>query len=154
FREDTFDFFHGLEVIVGENARACGKRAKANDAATVYQVLIREHVVRAGLDVQTGRHAVGKIGEESPVLRVQNASPDFRPMRVRINEAGSDRFSTDVKNLRASRSAASGAHTLDAIVFDDDVCVFQDFIAFHRDDSRAAQNYRSLWGLTGNFEVH
>src|SRR5262249_9220943 len=67
---------------------------------------------------------------------------------------GGDGFTFDVENFCAWRNAAAGSHALDPVVFDDDVGVLQDFIAFHRDHRRAAQNDRALGSFTRQFQIN
>ena len=66
------------------------ERPRAGQLADVDQVLICEHVVRAGLRVAPGRHAVGEIGEEAPRLQVEHRVA-HAPVGVGIDEAGHDR---------------------------------------------------------------
>ena len=48
---------------------------RAGQLSNIDQVLIREHVVRAGLRVAAGGHAIGEIREEAPCLQVKDRPP-------------------------------------------------------------------------------
>ena len=86
-------------------------------------------------------------------MRVQNAAADFGPVRVGVNKAGHNGLPGHVEHFGASWNGALCADALDAIVFDDDVRILQNFIAFHRHHGRAAQHDRALRSLPRNFQI-
>ncbi len=72
---------------------------------------------------------------------------------MRIDKAGHNRFAIYVEHFGARGNAAFRAHALDAAVFDDDIGVLQNLIAFHRHYGRAAQDDGAFWRFSGEFEV-
>ena len=62
--QHTFHIFGGLEVVVGKNARPGREGAQPDDVAAIHQVLVGKHIVRAGLYVQAGGHAVSQVRQE------------------------------------------------------------------------------------------
>ena len=98
--DDPLDLLGRLEIGVGEDAGPGREGARADQLAGLDEVLIGEHVVRAGLRVAAGGHAVGEVGEEAPVLQVEHAAADLRPVGVGVDEAGHDRRPRDVDDLR------------------------------------------------------
>ena len=99
--DDAVDLVGRLEIVVGEDARSGREGPRADQIAGFDQVLVGEHVVRAGLGVAAGGHAVGEVGEEAPVLHVEHPATDLHPMGVGVDEAGHDRRSRDVDDLGA-----------------------------------------------------
>src|SRR5260370_23266333 len=59
---------------------------------------------------------------------------------MRIDEARHDGSAAYVEHFGTRWHTALRAYALDAVVFDDDLGVFQNFIAFHRHDGRSAQD--------------
>src|SRR5258708_3668392 len=74
-------------------------------------------------------------------------------MSVGVDESRRDRFSLYVENFRANRCAAFCANPGDAIIFDDHIGIFQDFIALHGDDGRTAEHDAALGSLAGKFQA-
>ncbi len=97
--DDGLDVFGRLEVVIGEHTRPGRKRTRADKFAGLDQILIGEHVVRAGLRVAAGRHAVGEVGKKTPVLHVEHPALNFRPVRVRVDEARDDGIAGHVDDL-------------------------------------------------------
>ena len=94
-----FGVFGRLEVVVGENARPGREGTRADQFAGLDQILISEHVVSAGLRVAAGGHAIGEVGEETPVLHIEHPAPNLRPVRVRVDEARNDRIARHIDDL-------------------------------------------------------
>ena len=86
-------------------------------------------------------------------MGIEDAAANLEPVRVGVDEAGRDGFAADVEDFRACWDAAARADALEAVVLDDDVGVFQDFIALHGDDGGAAKDYGALEDLARKFEV-
>jgi hypothetical protein len=40
------------------------------------------------LRIATSSYAVGEVGEEAPILKIEDATADFGPVRVNIDKAG------------------------------------------------------------------
>ena len=154
FRQHAFDFFRGLKIIVGENSRTRRESALADDVAGVHKILVGEHIVRAGLHIQTRGDAVGEVREERPVLRIEDAASNFKPVRVRVDKSRCDCFSANVEYFRPAWSASFRTDSRDAVVFDDNIGVFQHFIALHGDDGRSTQHDSSLGGFARQFQVN
>src|SRR2546422_956171 len=95
-----------------------------------------------------------RTGHECPVLSVEDAAADLKPVRVGIDETGRDRFAPHVEHLRSCGNAAARTDALDAVVFDDDVGILQYLIAFHGHDRRSANHNRALRRLPRGFEIH
>src|SRR5258707_14895462 len=74
-------------------------------------------------------------------------------MGVGVDESRRDRFSLHIENFRARRCAAFCANPGDAIVFDDHIGIFQDFIAFHGHHGRAAEHDAALGSLARKFQA-
>ena len=121
--QHAFHFFGGLKVVVRKNARPGREGAQPEDVAGVHQILVGKHIVRAGLHIEASGDAVREVCEERPVLRVQDAAPDFGPVRVGVNEARHDRFAAHIEHFGARRRAALRADAFDAVALDDDVGV-------------------------------
>ena len=153
FRQHALHFFFRLEIVVRKNSRPRGKRTQPDDVAAVHQVFVRKHVVRARLYVEARGDAIGQISQERPVLRVQNAAPNLRPVRVRVDKSGNDRFPGHIEHLRACWYRAFRPHALDPVIFDDDVRVLQNLLAFHRHYCRSPQHDRALRSLPRDLQV-
>jgi len=141
--------------VSGKNAGSGGVRAGADDVASVDQILVGEHVVGGGLGITAGSDAVGEVGEEAPVLKVEDAAADFGPVGVNVDEAGNDGFAGDVDDFGVGGDceAAGFADGDDAIVFDEDVGVFEDVIAVHGDDASATEDGLAGGSVAGEGEI-
>src|SRR5215472_3295859 len=154
--DDIVGVVERLEVGVRENAGAGGVRTRADDFAGVDHVLVGEHVVGGGLRVAACSNAIGEIGEEGPVLEIENAAADLEPVRVNVNETGDDGLAGDVDDFRrgGNGDAAGFADGDDAIVFHYDVGVFEHVVTVHGDDARAAQHGLTGRRVTREGEIH
>src|SRR6516165_8853899 len=152
---DVVSVVERAKVGVGKHAGTGGVGPRADDVASVDQILIGEHVVGGGLRIAPSGNAVGEVGEETPVFEIEHTATDFRPMRVDVDEARNDCLSRNVDDLGAGGNwaAVTLADGNDAVVFDEDVGVFKYFIAVHGDDTRAAQNSLTGGGVARELET-
>ena len=86
-------------------------------------------------------------------MRVQDAAPDFGPVRVGVNEARHDRFAAHIEHFGARRRAAFRADAFDAVILDDDVGVLQNFVAPHCYNCGASKNDRAFGRFSRDFQI-
>src|SRR5262249_52009933 len=131
-----------LEVGAREHTGPGGVGTRTDDVACIDQILIGEHVVGVGLRIAPGGDAVGEVGEESPVLEVENATANFAPVRVDVDEAGHDGGAAEVDDFGTVRNGdlAVLADGSNAVVFHHDIGIGNDVVAMHGDDLRSAQD--------------
>ncbi len=135
-----------LEVVAREDAGPDHERALAEALARLDQVLVREVVVGRRLHVQARGDAIGEIGDEAPVLRLEHVVGPELPVRVRVHEAWHDVLAAHVDLARAGGNPdpTRRTHGRDAVIGHEDVGVPDDLLSLHRDDRRVAQRHRAL----------
>src|SRR5258705_11919892 len=74
---------------------------------------------------------------------------------MNVDEARDDGLVGHVEDFGVRRHPHGGllADGYDAIVLDDDVGVFQDFIGVHRNDARTTKNRGARWHVAGKLQI-
>src|SRR5208283_3445945 len=120
--------------------------------SAIGEILIREHIVGTGLHIQARGYAVSHVGQERPVLHVENAAANLKPVGVGIDEAGHDGLALNVEHPSSGRNAAAFSDALDAVVFNHDVGVGDHFRVLQGDDGCATQDDGALGSGARHFE--
>jgi len=74
------------------------------------------------------RETSSECGRFRPCRRVQDAAPDFRPVRMRIHKARTIVFPRNINHLGARRTLPFAPTPLDAVVLHHDIGVFTTFV--------------------------
>ena len=94
-----------LEVVIREDPRARHERALADRLPRLHEILIGEVVVGRGLHVEAGRHPIGEVRDQAPVLRLEHVVRPELPVRVRVDEAGGYQLPGEIDHLARGRVA-------------------------------------------------
>ena len=92
------------------------------------------------MDIESGGHAIGEIGQKTVVHDVQHAAAYLEPMGVGVDEPWNDRRAAHIDGVstRGNVHLPAGSDGHDAIVADHDVRIGNHLVAIHRDDVAAA----------------
>ena len=153
--EHTLGLLQGLQVVHPiAHTRTRRIHAWSRDHACFHHVAVGKYVCSGGLWVSSSRHPIGQVGGIDP-YRVFMQSPSWPHVRMGIDKSRGDGFARGIDHFRAcSIQSACFAYRFDTVVFDENVSLFDDLIAFHRDDACILKQNTSLWCVLGKENLH
>ena len=134
--EDRLRLLQRLQVVHPvTHSRACGIHSRTRYLACFYHVSVGKYVGSGGLWVTGSGHAISQVGSIDP-NRVFMQAPSRPHVGVSIDKSWGNGLACSINHGSSSRIQGSGfSDGLDPVVFDQDVSLFDDLIAFHGDDS-------------------
>ena len=135
--EDRFRLLQRLQVVHPiPDSWACGIHSWTRNYPCFHHVTISKYIGSGSLRISRGGHAIGQVGGIDP-HRVFMQSPSWPHVRVGIDKSRGYGLACSIDYLCSCPIQGAGfADSLDAVVFNQDVSLLNDFIAFHGDDAR------------------